>query len=589
MISAEFSDENLTDGARDVDQLEGSLVQNRYRVVARIGEGGMGVVYMVQHTLVGRRYALKVLHQDLARDPVVNARFQREARAAAAIGDDHIVEIIDMGRTDTGSPFLIMELLEGCDLSTVLLDEGPIPIFRAVNIATQCCQALGAAHKKGIVHRDIKPENIFITKRNNSREFIKILDFGISKIREDALELKKSPLTKNGIAVGTPHYMSIEQINGSGDIDARTDVYAMGVVLFRMLTGSEPFDAPNFSALVSKVMNEPPPSLKELRSDIPSALEAVVHRALAKKREDRFPSMEKLAHALAPFGITSDEKTSGEKISSEKTSNELKSDELDVESNPPASNDRPSHSHKMNLWLLNRRVSVSAGLIGAGTLAVLVSMFSFQFNSREASYKMAVTSSGNIKESSSAKIKGTINKTIPTETTPDKKVPKAYLIDSDSNSAPPVYSEHLPQKIVEESNDTNDFSIQADTSRMMISRELLAMRPLSTKKSLPSPQKRQNRKDKPLAQHTSAVSSGSTGKSRQALTKKRRIRLHNALRSTVKVMFRCGNVPITKTVSAKSESVVVVSKKSCQVSCEGIGNPICPTSLNPDISSLNIR
>ncbi len=255
------------------DGLIGTTIQDRYKVISRIGEGGMGVVYEVEHVLIGRRFALKTLSPLLAQDREVIARFHREARAAATIGDKHIIELSDMGHLPNGSSYIVLELLRGRDLTDELERSGPMPVSRAIKIATQCCRALGKAHEKGIVHRDIKPDNIYLDSRQESPDFVKILDFGISKIREAAVGLESGLKTKTGATIGTPYYMSPEQACGE-TVDQRTDIYAMGVVLFQMLMGRVPFIAQTFPMLIVKIMHEPPPSLIELRSDIPIELVA---------------------------------------------------------------------------------------------------------------------------------------------------------------------------------------------------------------------------------------------------------------------------------------------------------------------------
>jgi serine/threonine-protein kinase len=355
------------------------VIQDRYRVISRIGQGGTGVVYMVEHTLVGRRYALKVLDDVMSRKPVVVARFHREARAAAAIGDKHIVEVVDMGNLDAGAPYLVMELLEGRDLGDALKDGGPMPIVRALDIATQCCEALGEAHKKGIIHRDIKPENIFLTRERDGSEFVKILDFGISKILEAANDLDTGSLTRTGTAIGTPRYMSIEQVDGFSDVDARTDQYSMGVVLFEMLIGRAPFDAPSYGALVRKVASEPPPSLVDLRADVPPALEQVIHRALAKNRNERFASMEELAQALAPFAeLGGAPKLTGPDVAFRRTLT-------------PRVWERPVHDATSRF--VSRKMLIASGLIGVALIGALAFAYVHFNGSREATAASALTRS----------------------------------------------------------------------------------------------------------------------------------------------------------------------------------------------------
>jgi eukaryotic-like serine/threonine-protein kinase len=288
----------------DSDPLIGKLMDGRYRVVSRIGNGGMGAVYIAEHVTAGKRFAIKVLDPAVAHEPEVVARFELEAKAAAAIGDDHIVKIVELRKLSSGVPYLVMEWLQGQDLEQELRAyQGRFPIARTIAIAVQCCRALGAAHKKGIVHRDVKPENIFLTERRDGKDFVKILDFGISKIVEANSELFGRPLTWTGSAVGSPHYMAPEQLLGDKTLDARADVYSMGVVIFKMLVGRVPFDAANYQSLVMKIINQPPPSMLELRADLPMELQRVVFCAMAKTAKARFASMAEFAKALGDLRL----------------------------------------------------------------------------------------------------------------------------------------------------------------------------------------------------------------------------------------------------------------------------------------------
>ncbi|MCC7540318.1 MAG: serine/threonine protein kinase [Deltaproteobacteria bacterium] len=297
-MSAKWPEKARTPGA---DEIVGKVLEDRYRVVRTIGIGSMGVVYEVEHLKIGRRLALKRLHPQFADDPVVVGRFHTEARAAGAIGHKNIVEATDMGVLPDGSPFVVFELLEGRDVGSEMRDSGMLPVARAVDIAVQCCRALLAAHEKGIVHRDLKPDNIFLVRDPERPDFVKILDFGISKVLEAARAIGRSPTTGEGVAVGTPYYMSPEQMRGYADVDQRADVWALGVVLFEMLTGDLPFDAPNLNQLALKVIEAPVPDLRSIRPTIPDGLDAVIGRALEKDRAKRFQSMSELLDALLPY------------------------------------------------------------------------------------------------------------------------------------------------------------------------------------------------------------------------------------------------------------------------------------------------
>ncbi len=278
----------------------GEILQERYCIVSKLGEGGMGSIYEAEHQLIGRRVAVKCLHKKYTGDPEVVERFRREARAATSVGNEHIIDVTDMGDFPDGTPFFVMEHLEGRELADVIEYEGPLTIGRTVRIARQVCEALAAAHGKHIVHRDLKPENIFIIRRQGNPDFVKVLDFGVSKMRESAERVERS-LTKTGITMGTPHYMSPEQAQGSRETDHRTDIYALGVIVYLALTGDVPFDGDSLAGLMVKVMTAEPPPMRRYRSDIPESLEAIVGKMLAKHPEDRFTGADEVAQALAPY------------------------------------------------------------------------------------------------------------------------------------------------------------------------------------------------------------------------------------------------------------------------------------------------
>ncbi len=287
-------DDLLTPGD---DPLLGKLVQDKYEIVRKIGEGGMGAVYAGQHKLINRPVAIKCLHSTLARNPEIVTRFQREAMAANAIRHENIVEITDLGRLDDGSVFMVLEFLEGIEFAELIEKEGALPIGRVVHIVSQACDALTAAHDKNIVHRDLKPENVFLIPRGGTKDFVKVLDFGIAKFREGM----DDKITKTGTAMGTPFYMAPEQVQGSKDVDHRADIYAMGVILFHALTGRFPFDAGSFPLLVVKICSEPAPSVSLFRRDVPEALDRLISKMLEKDPDERPQSCAEVKSALAPF------------------------------------------------------------------------------------------------------------------------------------------------------------------------------------------------------------------------------------------------------------------------------------------------
>ena len=276
------------------------LLGGRYRVLRLVAEGGMGAIYEAENLAAGSRVAVKLLHAHYARDPEIVGRFRREAFAASAIGDQHIIEVLDLGQTDDGSVFMVLELLEGRDLAAEIRAKGPLPVGQIVHIASQVCEALAAVHAKEIVHRDLKPENVFLIERGGDPDFVKVLDFGISKVKA-ALGTPEDAATRTGTALGTPYYMAPEQARGAKDVDHRVDLYALGVMLFRALTGQHPFDDASFPMLVLKICTEPPPPVRRYRGDVPEALEALILRLLAKDREQRFPDARAVQTALEAF------------------------------------------------------------------------------------------------------------------------------------------------------------------------------------------------------------------------------------------------------------------------------------------------
>ncbi len=274
----------------------GRVLSNVYAVEKKIGEGGMGAVYLARHLHLQKPYAIKVLTSVIAKNRSAVERLKQEAIAASSIEHDNIVDVVNFDQTEDGAVFIVMEMLRGESLHQ-RLEAGRMPVAEALPIAYQICAALGAAHARGIVHRDLKPENIFLAKRGDS-ERVKVLDFGISKVK--SAEAEGVRMTRTGQLVGTPLYMSPEQARGEQEIDHRVDVYALGVILYEMLTGAPPFDGRNYFELLWKHGNEVPETPRKRCPDaaISEALEAVVMKALTKSRDERFASMDEIAAAL---------------------------------------------------------------------------------------------------------------------------------------------------------------------------------------------------------------------------------------------------------------------------------------------------
>jgi serine/threonine-protein kinase len=278
------------------DQLIGSIIQGRYRVIDQLGEGGMGVVYTAEHVEIEKKVALKVLRDDFSKRPEVVERFRQEARAASRIGHENIVDVTDFGQLRDGGVYFVMEYLKGMSLSEII-QGSPVDLERAVPIVMQIARALKAAHSLGIVHRDLKPENIFLTKREAKDDFVKILDFGIAKISDRDSDGER--LTKTGMIFGTPEYMSPEQAAGK-HLDHRVDVYALGCIMFELFTGNVPFDGESFMAVLTQHMFEPIPDLAQITTDprITEPVRSVVYKAMSKEVRDRYQDMSELEHDL---------------------------------------------------------------------------------------------------------------------------------------------------------------------------------------------------------------------------------------------------------------------------------------------------
>jgi eukaryotic-like serine/threonine-protein kinase len=273
----------------------GTVLAGKFRVVKPLGQGGMGAVYVVEHVITRHERALKILHPEMAANREVVERFLREASAAGHIGSEHIVETFDAGTLETGAPYIVMELLKGETLSDRLL-RGDLGLDELSEIFRQACAGVQAAHDAGIVHRDLKPENLFVAERDG-RPFVKILDFGISKF--DPTRSGELSVTREGAALGTPYYMSPEQILGSRAVDHRTDVYALGVVLYECLTRKRPFEAETLPMLTVRIHEGHYVPVSALRPGLPSAVDAVIQRALARQPEERFQGVSDLAAAFA--------------------------------------------------------------------------------------------------------------------------------------------------------------------------------------------------------------------------------------------------------------------------------------------------
>jgi serine/threonine-protein kinase len=282
------------------DHMVGIVLGGAYQLVGCIGQGGMGVVYEAHHLRLHNRVAVKLMNRTNASHQEALIRFRREALLASRLGHPHLVNVSDFGTSEDGQPYLVMEFLEGEDLDHRIQRAGPVPLHSAVHIARQTASAVAAVHAKGIVHRDLKPANIFLVHVPGEPDFVKVLDFGVSKIRA-----ARTKVTDASKAVGTPEYMSPEQVLRAGDeVDHRTDQWALACIVWEMLAGRLPFTADDPDVLFYKLRNLPPPPLAKYVADLPPAVESVLLRALSKRPADRYPSIREFARGLesAAFG-----------------------------------------------------------------------------------------------------------------------------------------------------------------------------------------------------------------------------------------------------------------------------------------------
>jgi serine/threonine protein kinase len=278
----------------------GQIIAGKYRVDRVLGQGGMGVVVAAHHLLLDVPVAVKFLLPGSLANPEVVDRFSREARAAAKITNDHVARVFDVGTLEDGAPYIVLEFLNGNDLSTRLRERGPLPIDEAVECVLQACEALAEAHSIGIVHRDLKPANLFNIRRPDGLPWIKVLDFGISKVLTSTSAMS---MTQTGAVMGSPLYMSPEQMESSRNVDPRSDIWALGIVLYELLAGLAPFQGESLPELVIKITTRPPPPLRQFRPDCPEELELVVFRCLERDRNNRFQDVPGLVAALLPFAL----------------------------------------------------------------------------------------------------------------------------------------------------------------------------------------------------------------------------------------------------------------------------------------------
>ncbi len=302
---------NPTDEGLEGIPRPGDVIGGKFVVEQVLGVGGMGVVVSARHAQLGQKVAIKFLRKDAAKSPEAANRFLREARAVVALQSAHVVRVMDVGVLDDGMPYMVMEHLVGTDLHRLLEERKTLPAGDAVDFLLQGMEAIAEAHVAGIVHRDLKPANLFLARHPDGSPLVKVLDFGISKASGSGTT--EQNLTATSTIMGSPLYMSPEQLRSSKNVDARTDVWALGVILYELLVGRLPFEAETVTGLCAKIAADPPAPLRELDSSVPAELEAVVMRCLEKNVDRRFASVTELATALRPFA-SAEGKTAIERI-----------------------------------------------------------------------------------------------------------------------------------------------------------------------------------------------------------------------------------------------------------------------------------
>ena len=279
------------------------MIAGKYRIEGVLGKGGMGIVFAAQHELLFQRVAIKLLLAEAVGTPEAVSRFLHEARAAARIQSEHVARVMDVGITETGLPYMVIELLEGGDLAKILEERGRIPFMQAVDWVLEALEAIAQAHALGIVHRDLKPSNLYLARRQNGASIVKVLDFGISK-STTSFGPQSAALTSTQSMLGSPLYMSPEQLRSTKTVDARADIWALGVILHELLSGAVPFMGESLGELFVAILEQEPAPLRATAPDVPPQLEQVVRRCLLRNVQHRFANVAELAQALAPFAST---------------------------------------------------------------------------------------------------------------------------------------------------------------------------------------------------------------------------------------------------------------------------------------------
>jgi serine/threonine protein kinase len=290
------------DWPADLPVRVGDVVAEKYAIEGLLGAGGVGVVLEARHTTLGERVAVKVLQADASRSEELLTRFAREARALARIRSEHVARVMDAGTLATGEPFMVLEHLDGCDLGQLVATRGALPIADAVDHVVQACEGVVVAHALGVIHRDLKPANLFVVRAADGSPTVKVLDFGISKLRLESGDEREHAVTQSTSVIGSPLYMSPEQMQTPRDVDERADVWSLATILYELVTGKPPFEAPSLPLLCANICTAPFVPFADRGVVVSAQLGEAIARGLAKQREDRFPSVASFALAIASFG-----------------------------------------------------------------------------------------------------------------------------------------------------------------------------------------------------------------------------------------------------------------------------------------------
>jgi eukaryotic-like serine/threonine-protein kinase len=349
---------------------EGDVLAGKFRIERVLGVGGMGMVVSAMHIQLEERVAIKFLLPEALMNAEAVARFGREARAAVKIKSEHVARVTDVGALETGAPYMVMELLRGQDLSHVLRDNGALPIAVAVQYLLQACEALAEAHAVGIVHRDLKPANLFLTARADGSPCIKVLDFGISKVTNPSGSGSDMGMTRTQSIMGSPLYMSPEQLASAKDVDQRTDVWAVGCVLYELVTGRVPFEAETMPQLCTLILHTEPPPPRSVRADVPEALDQAILRCLRKDRNQRYANVAALAADLAHFSPDAGPR-SAERISRVLSSSGVSSSLLSSSNPATLSSGASTGSAWGNTQVSRGSRAVWYGLAGVGAAIII--------------------------------------------------------------------------------------------------------------------------------------------------------------------------------------------------------------------------